>query len=587
MGLHFKDDAERRFWQRELIEMDVRDLPGVKKYAQRSDTLGRIDARYALWLLIGAGLMLRVFFSQYRFAVAFDEVNYLKLGVSGYLGTLSNVLHTYWSPLLPSLISLFCVFSENFELAARFVSILAGALLPIPVYLTAKEIFGSKIAVFSAGIVALFPPLAFQSTLILTESLTMFLGAFGVYFGLKLLKRYSVGFALLTGIASGLAYLSHPTGLGFFCIFLFWVLLGAISKLFLIRPWRLLFLIPALFLGFAIVASPYMFYLKDVTGKWTLSAKSSANLKMEAHVESDTDPFRSLDRSTMSVPIDRIFHQGDFLSTSNRDEVSGGVALGGFIRKYIANLSNMLQREIPSVLTTLPMLLLGAGLFGAVWGAQEGKYILYLLSFVFFFWFGLIPAFHLNTRYLMPMWPIVAVFIGRGFFVLYEWLRHFMPLARFCTKRKIDASSIALWLVIWGWILLSFTPEFGRVIARSPDSAERTADPVEQKKAGLWLRQHTNRPSTIMSRGHAVDIYAGNYDIRESVTVPKGDIDDVLDYAKHRNVDYIVLNERYLVEYPRLEFLLGEASMQRDGLERVYADKGIEDSRTVIYKVLK
>jgi hypothetical protein len=90
-----------------------------------------------------------------------------------------------------------------------------------------------------------------------------------------------------------------------------------------------------------------------------------------------------------------------------------------------------------------------------------------------------------------------------------------------------------------------------------------------------------------MSRGHAVDIYAGNYDIRESVTVPKGDIDDVLDYAKHRNVDYIVLNERYLVEYPRLEFLLGEASMQRDGLERVYADKGIEDSRTVIYKVLK
>ncbi len=70
--------------------------PGVKKYAQKFDILKEVNPRAAPTTLFVLGLALRLFLLKCRFVVSFDEVNYLKLGVSGHLHGLSDVLHTYW-----------------------------------------------------------------------------------------------------------------------------------------------------------------------------------------------------------------------------------------------------------------------------------------------------------------------------------------------------------------------------------------------------------------------------------------------------------------------------------------------------------
>ncbi len=559
--------------------------PGVRKYGQKNEIHRRIDPGLVVFALALLGFALRIFMVRYRYAVAFDEVNYLKLGVSGYLDGLAAGLHTYWSPLLPGLISFSCHLFTDYEFGARMVSVVAGALLVIPAYHIARHVFGARAGILAAAFVALFPPLAFQDTLILTEPLTMLFGGFSVLFGLKTLSRYSVGYAFLAGAAAGFAYLAHPLGVGFLLMLLGWVLAAAFLKSFLVRPLRLAYLLPALLFGFSLAAAPYLMFLKHTTGAWTLSAKGAANQQMSMPLQGKQRSFRALDSANRTVPIDQVFHQGTFLqSTHGGANPVRRVRVVPFVTKYIKNVSNILQRGIPPLLTTLPLMLMGVGLFGLAWPVQKAKYIVFLLSYLVFFWLLFVPAFHLNPRYLSPMWPVCAVFIGQGAAIVYARLSDFMPITRRAWKKTISARTVAGAILAILLFLVTFLPELGRVVARSAGTTEYVGDAVEQKRAGLWLKAHYDGTPVIMSRNHAVDFYAGNYDIVESVTIPTNSFERILAYARYRQVTHIVLNERYLQDYPDLKFLLARNARQ-DGLKQIYFDVEKNGLATAIYRL--
>jgi 4-amino-4-deoxy-L-arabinose transferase-like glycosyltransferase len=561
--------------------------PGIKKYLPRIPFALKIKPATALIILMVAGLALRLFFLRYRFTVAYDEVNYAKLGVSGYLNGLADILHTYWSPLLPALIAFFCNFFSDYELAGRMVSILASVLLMIPVYFLGKTVYDQTVGLIAAAFIAIFPPLAFQSTLILTETLSMLFGAVAVLFGLLMLKRYSIAFALLAGASAGLAYLSHPQGLGFIIVLAVWIPFATITKLFLIRPLRMVYLLAALSIGFIAVASPYLIYLKKTTGMWTFSAKGAANQQMATPLKGEGSSFRDLDPTNTSVPIDQVFHQGNFLqATDGGKKPVRSVQLGTFVVKYIKNFADMLQTAIPSTLTTIPMLLFAIGLLGTTWRPQQGKMVLYLLSFVVFFWLVLIPSFHIHLRYLTPLWPICALWIGKGVQTIYGWLSTYQPNLKFAARRNVHPNLLAMLFLMVAFLGLSFLPEFGRVISRKADSPDYYADAVEQKKAGLWLKANAKAMPVIMSRNHVVDFYAGNYDITQSITIPTNSFERVLAYAKHRGVKYLVLNERYLRDYPQLRFLLeNPAVAQAHNLQAIYQAAEPTGLKTIIYQL--
>jgi len=557
--------------------------PGVKKYSQKSDVLSRMQSKPTLLVLFFIAIGLRLFFLKFRFAISFDEVNYLKLGVSGHLNGISDILHTYWSPLLPWLISFSCTFFSDYELAGRLVSVIAGSLLIFPVFGLAKEVFDRKTAVVAATFIALFPPLAFQSTLILTEPVMMFLGAYVCYFGLKSLKLYSIGYAIAATVVAALAYLAHPLALGFELTLIAWFIFGALFKWFLITKLRLFYLLSVCGIVFFTVASPYLFFLKNETGKWTFSAKGAANQQMATPAQGAESSFRALDENNEFAPIDQVFHQGTFLNQNAPRKAGREVRFKPFVVKMVKNFANVLQKGIPPVLTTIPLMLMGVGLFGISWPVQKTSSILYILSYLFVFWLILIPAFHINLRYLTPMWPICAIFIGRGFVVCYDWLRQYMPIAKLTWKKKTSASSIAAFILLAVFILFSVAPEFVRVAARDKKSVEYVADPIGQKQAGYWLRQNYVGEPVIMSRNHAVDYYAGVFDIKKSVTVPINSLERTFVYAKNRGVTHLVLNERYLPDYPELGLLLGDYHSPH--LRQVYKRADESGLATVIYEL--
>lgn len=561
--------------------------PGIKKYLPRNSFELKIKPATALIFLMTAGLALRLFFLHYRFAVAYDEVNYAKLGVSGYLNGMSDILHTYWSPLLPAFIAFFCSFFSDYELAARTVSILAGTLLVVPVYFLGKAVYDQTVGLIAAAFVAIFPLLAFQSTLILTEALSMLFGGLAVLFGLLMLRRYSIAFALLAGASAGLAYLSHPQGLGFIILLAVWIPFATVTKLFLIRPLRMVYMLAALAIGFIAVASPYLIYLKNTTGTWTFSAKGAANQQMETPLKGEGSSFRDLDPTNTSVPIDQVFHQGNFLqATDGGERPIRKVEISTFAIKFTKNFADMLQTAIPAVLTTIPMMLFAVGLLGTAWLPQQGKAVLYLSSFVIFFWFVLIPSFHIHLRYLSPVWPICAVWIAKGAETIYRWLSKYMPLLKFSSRRNIHPALLALVFLLAAFVGLSFLPEFGRVISKKADSPDYYADAVDQKKAGLWLKANVKEAPVIMSRNHVVDFYAGNYDITQSITIPTSSFERVMAYAKHRGVRYLVLNERYVKDYPQLGFLLENTDIANEQhLNLIYQDVDASGLKTVIYEL--
>jgi len=570
-----------------MLEVKNQQSQSLKSNGKSAAQIRRLPVYVSLTFLVVGGFLFRFWLMQFRFAAAYDEVNYLKLGVSGYLGGFSDVLHTYWSPFLPFLISLFCNFFDNYILAGRMVSMLAGALLAVPVNFLGKRIFDGQVGMVSAMFVAFFPPLVFQGSHIYTESVTMLLAACLFLCALKILYDKSIGYALVAGALGGCLYLLHPQGIGFFIVLLGWLSLSCVVVFFAITRKQAALSALLLILGFVVVASPYLLYLKGETGHWTLSAKAAANWQFEAYEgPDDVDPFRSLNPENTTVPLDQIYHQGTFLQASEAGTKSvSQVRIGSFIVKYIKNVYELLKQEIPGFLSTVPMVLFSIGLLAGPWRPGQGRKIIFLMSFVAFFWFLVLPSFHIIERYLTPLWPICALFIASGAIWIYSWLASYPPLTRFCRNKILSPRSLALALVVAAFLGFSFLPELGRILARDPYTTDYWAAPVGQKRAGLWLQENVPGEKVLMSRYQTVDIYAGNFNIRESITIPDHDLNRVLAYARHRGARFLVLSERYKDDIPRIAHLFDEDA-KAEGIERIYHHADRSGLRTVIFRVL-
>jgi 4-amino-4-deoxy-L-arabinose transferase-like glycosyltransferase len=540
----------------------------------------------SLFVIVAAALTYRLLLLNFRFAIGFDEVNYLKLGVSGYLHGFSETLHTYWSPFFPWLVALSCSLTDNYELAGRLASVVMGALLPLPVYFLGKLLYDKTAGLIAAAFIAFFPPLAFQATTALTEATYTFFVALAVIAGWEMLKRNSILAAVISGSLAGSLYLTRPEGIGFLLIFAGWIIAGCVMKLFLIRPPRMIFLLLALAAGFIVVSAPYLIYLHEQTGAWTISAKGAANLQMDTPEDGSRPSFRALNAENTSLPIDEVFHLGTFLKQEGSKQTQKvPVAIGALLKKYIKNLHKLITSTVPSFFSLLPLMFFGVGLLGTAWQPGEGLKNIYFLSFIFFYWFGVVPVFHINARYFAPMWPLCAVWIAHGINIFWTWLKAHPFFSKWSTSAGLRPAALPLTLLMTMLAIFSFFPELGRILARNPNSTDFWADAVELKAAGAWLREHTKADMVIMSRNHAVDFYAGNYDIRDAVTIPDNGLDRVLLYARHRQVNYLVISERYMTDYPQLAFLM-DNRQNRDELELVYQNRDASGLLTVIYAIL-
>lgn len=118
-------------------------------------------------------------------------------------------------PLFIWLAAVFQKFISDPLVAARLVSASAGFLSTVAIYLLAKNIFDAKIARIASVLYIILPFTLLYDRLALFDSLLTMLGVWAVLFGIKLAREPRLDWAMLTGIAIGMAMITKSSGVLF------------------------------------------------------------------------------------------------------------------------------------------------------------------------------------------------------------------------------------------------------------------------------------------------------------------------------------------------------------------------------------
>ncbi|MCU0644497.1 MAG: glycosyltransferase family 39 protein [bacterium] len=553
----------------------------------------------SLFIIIAIALLVRLFFLRFEYAAGWDEINYLKLGASGAIHGFSHVLHPYWSPLYPFTIALMGKVCPNYELAGRLVSIIFGTLLIVPVYFFSRKHFGRRAAILNSLLIAFFPALIESSTADETEPLYIFVAVTGILTGFSVLNHKSVFRAFVVGILFAFAYLTRPEGIGLYFVFIGILVCVTLFEIVMYRKFRSALILIVVTLGFVITSSPYLIYLKKTTGQWTISSKGTTNFQGEISVMENADksdglnPWLKLSKDNTTLPDDDIYHTGEFLKKSyqpvagnktSEEQQVVSATLFLIVKKFLKNFLQVIKGGIAQVLGLPILALIILGLWGKAWDKKRMIRDGYLLTYVGFFWFIVVPMFHFTERYMLPMVPIVLIWSGIGIEYLMEWFEK--TWESFDLKLKSNKMVMLRNAFILIFIASLFIPAYIRVIARNPFDATEWAEPVEQKKAGLWLKKYCgNEVPVVMAWSHAVSFYAGNYNINQSITIPHNDLDRALVYAKYRGAGFLALNEKNKTSFPTINYLLDENQAPPE-LKLIYKDDSIAGLKTLIYEII-
>jgi 4-amino-4-deoxy-L-arabinose transferase-like glycosyltransferase len=585
--------------------------PGRAKPAAAGPSRG-VDFRPAS-ILIGAAVFRIVLILGFRQAVSFDEPHYLRLAGSFLERGFAGLLHPYWPPFFPMVIAFFKPLTGNLETAGRLVNLLSSCVTVWLVFRMAGALFGKKESLIAAGFAAFYPPLAFASTNVMPESLFSALGLGGIWIGWKAIRDCrdpiqkngppsgvpeglkSGLHATTAGLLWGAAYLVRPEGAGFPMVYL-----AAAFIFFLVRPAarrRTAAAAACASAGFLLLAAPYWVYLHGETGTWTLSSKGSVNQQFESAVyfqdTSNPDPFYHLTPDNRHLPYDMAYHFGTLrelpAAEGGRSRVAE-IPASQIAVKYARNYYRVLKQFIPQLFSALLLALFAAGLLGGLSDPRRWDFAAYSLAFPAFFWLAVIPMFHVNERYFLPLFPLMLPWIGRGTVFMAERTALFLsgsfprrfgkPRAgRTMTARRTAAAATAGILLAFGVL-----PESARLAGIRSDSTGDWADPVELKEAGRWILRENGRPPVLMSLNKAVDFYAGQYDMRKGASFSYDDVARNIAYGRNRGVEYVVFSSRTLFWFPNLAPLL-DAGKPPDGLRLVYASDRPRGNRTVVYRV--
>ena len=184
----------------------------------------------------------------------------------------SGAFHLTWSPLFPWLMA---ALSKYFRVAIEDSGMLISAwsllLRIIPGYLIARILFGRVTALISVAILAGAPLLKTSLELPTAETLFSLIFLWGAYFSIKALQSQKHTWYLLSGLVWGLAYLTRPEG---------WVFIIPLVLLTLIRLiyernvfFKVIRLIGISAFGFLIISYPYLSFIREAYGSWTLNPR--------------------------------------------------------------------------------------------------------------------------------------------------------------------------------------------------------------------------------------------------------------------------------------------------------------------------
>ncbi|MFA5808907.1 MAG: glycosyltransferase family 39 protein [Thermoleophilia bacterium] len=527
-----------------------------------------------LILFILLALVIRVVVVLSRQAINGDEFGYSRLAEhlangSGYIDILGNV-NTIFSPLLPLLSGGMSFILNDIVASGYVVEVLFGCLLLIPAFLLAKEFAGEKAGLYTAALLAVLPIAVEYSTRIYTEGVYTFFLLMAIFFYWRSIHGGALAYAPLAGGMIGLAYLANPSGL--FYVVAFLLIFGITAAM--ARGLRTHYLKAALlFLAvFIVLATPYVIFLHSSLGKWTYSGKSSAGLDLEAAAKDIRWFTPEYEKMIMSLSDDGT----EIVDLSQAEDVDPLSYFARnpktFVKIFTRDLNIFYMEEFPNVIPLWLLPLLGLGLFGAAWDRKRAKAVGF--SLLLMAPSVLIFAIEYRPRFFVPFVPLAMIWVAVGWLWLEEWGRKTVSLTVGESRRDYAVRGIPVVIAISVLLpLLMLTAMY----------TSRQGYNVELKKAGEWLKDNGGGSANVMDRELNSAFYSGG----TAVLFPYAGYEDTTDYARLKDVDYLVISRKDIMDFrPGMQVLLENESLHPDW-RLIHGGQAAGDNEVLVFELEK
>ncbi len=539
--------------------------------------------------LVLLAMAIRATFVALPRLVRWDEAAYLMIGRSLLAGRGYSELMGTADLQQPPLVAILAALGLWLKLpipwaAAALSQILLGSLIVLPVFAIARDFYGPKIAAIAALLTAVYPALAVSPLYWSTMTEPPYL--LGCLTGIYALWRVTgVGapppirksarswrWAVVGGLSFGLAYLTRPEAAGHFAVLLLTMI--AFRWLDRKRLGREVWVsVAAAVLTFALMASPYILYVHQVTGYWTLSGKQGVTMDIAM-------AYANHDQAAHDRAVASLDHEGKeimWLSTDQYSENPLHFILQDprrFVRLVRANIQELGTALFSQDLFQPGIVMLAAlGLFGRPWSRRRAFHELWLVA-------ALIPlaallAFFVLSRFLALAVPIVLIWVAVGLVRLEEWL-----VTSFHNLRPLKDE---VWQRVLATLPLIFVVTCLLAMDARTAEAEIPKMAFSHAEAGQWLQQHVPAGTVLMGRDSEVGLYAG----MPCIAFPNAEWSQALAYARSRGAHYLIVDEWTIKNIrPQLGMLL-DTDRTPDELQFLHV-AGKDSGRAVyIYRIVR
>jgi len=281
-------------------------------------------------------------FSLPRHVAFADEAYYIMLaknlvegkGYTYYAG----LPELHFPPLFPLVLAVLHAVVPSWEIVTRVAYVLFGTILPLPIYLLGRDMYGFRIGMLAGLLAAVMP--AFTSSILFDESLCEPLYLVCLFSGIhQVFRAWQRARCVHYGVAGcffSLAYLTRPEG--------FLYVLVALAFMSCVE-WRRRHTPVSVRLGrlagllgaFLAIASPYLVYLRLNTGEWALTTKSTTSY-------TTTRGLVYHDRVTFLHDTDGLDANGEMrFFAQHRNESLAGLLLGPYRVRVLPDIATNLR----------------------------------------------------------------------------------------------------------------------------------------------------------------------------------------------------------------------------------------------------
>lgn len=551
-----------------------------KDQKEQAIVLGFAKEKIFILSSIFLAFLIRIYFIPHNIVINGDGIYYATLGKRIVSGDVYGGISAYWSPLYSLLVGIASLFFDEVEFGGRFVSILAGSILIVPAYFLIRDLYSRLTAIFGTILLIFHPLLIKSSGWVMTESLYTLIFTTGILSTWYALRDYKSKTFFFTGILFGVAYLTKPEAIGFLVLLL---VLTFATKFFRrdieLRRCAVGYLF--LLAGFMIFFLPYIIFLHEKTGRWTISQKVMANLPL-ADYEGNLLELTEGRHLTMQ---DRIWgdhydndteiqepadHSPKVSEFEEPKDLKSTLTILGYKAQML--LIKQLKDYLPII---LPYLLIFVAFIGFICDPFT-KYRIARELFLFSFFACTIIGYAVSAvelRYLFPLIPVLICWVANGTVGFGNWVATTLSEVS-KAKWKIHPQFVQVLVLLV--LIVALIPLY--LVYFAPANQQNV--PFEEKRAGLWIKNNSNSPLVVMASHANVAFYAG----AKHLFVPDEQFPVVLEYAQRKKVDYLVFSQRRLKISPTA--FPPEGQDISPGIELVYKDDQDPEYKILVYKIL-